>query len=176
MNPNLASTYVAESPKRTGLLIFGVTTLVVGLAFVVKYLVEKDRKDAGYPDMGESKMDVISRTIFTPNSDRPQRTEPMQGQIAGLLEGLFDGSINPDNAEAYAEALQNASTIAVNVGCNPKYNKQQEIDEFNPSSNINKCGKAVYEFQEYLDMTPNGRYDTQTLIKHKAWLSSSNQG
>ena len=115
MNPNLASTYVAESPNERD-LIFGVTTLVVGLAFVVKYLVEKDRKDAGYPDMGQSKMDVISRTIFTPNPDRPQRTEPMQGQIAGLLEGLADGSINANNAEAYAQALQNASAIAVNVG------------------------------------------------------------
>lgn len=176
MNPNIAPTYIAKSPRKTGLLIFGVTTLVVGLGFIVKYLVELDRKEAGYPDVGESKMDVISRTMFNPNSDAPKRTEPLKGQIAGLLAGLTDGTINATNADAYEQAMENVGGIAVNVGCNKKFKKQQEIDEFNPSSNLDKCGKAVWEFQEYLDMNPNGRYDTQTLIKHKAWLSSSNQG
>jgi len=176
MNPNLASPYITESPKRTGLLIFAVSTLVIGAGMVVLYLVRNSRRDAGYPEADESQFKVISRTMFIPNPDAPKRTEPLTGEIAGLLGGLFDGSVNASNQGDYAEALENIGRISANVGCNQKFNKQQDVDEFNPSVNINKCGKGVWEFQDYLGMIPNGRYDTQTLIKHKAWLSSVNQG
>ena len=155
MNPNLASTYVAQSPKRTGLLIFGVTTLVVGLAFVVKYLVEKDRKDAGYPDIGE---DTLS--VYQPNAT----------SIGSLLDELT----------AFGQSQQSPSVAQIpeNIGCNQKWNKLQEVDKFNPSNNINKCGLGVYEFKDMLiEMgyltEADGRYGTKTLLAHKQWLTTS---
>jgi hypothetical protein len=174
MNPNLASTYVTQSPKRTGMLIFAVSVIVLGGGLVIKYLVDKSREAEGYPPApsGDVKALLDKLGSFGQVASTPTSSSSTQGSgtmIAPIVTEV------PDD-----------------VGCNSNYKKRADVNEVPDGitaenmamlltqENLNKCGIGVYEFQTYvrettgINMPIDGQYGSKTREAHKKWLKQMN--
>lgn len=173
MNDNLVSYEVAESPKKTTGVIVGVTLVVLGIGAVVLYFVRESAK-ADKPFSNQAERDLI------------RQVEQENGNISTLLDKLSNFGLNKGQSTSSSTASTSSggtSTASItdlpeNIGCNQKFKKLQDVDEDNPSSNLNKCGLGVYEFQDMLsyfgyDTKRDGRYGTATLLAHKKWLAAS---
>jgi hypothetical protein len=147
------------SPRKTGGLVLGVSALIVGVALVVKYLVNRSRKpiDAEVKRWDGTMIEPQANWDFNLNPSTPPGNEP----------------IGPELPEEYR--------IAERVGCGNYYKFLVDVDEMNPDNNQRKCGKGVYEFQEMLyefghlsDINDvDGMYGAKTKEAHQKWLAAS---
>lgn len=170
MNQNLATYQTLESPRKTGGLIFGVSLLVIGGAFLTLYLVRKSRK------LDEDEISQLTGGEAVPVY------QPEATTIGGLLtelQGIGGAVFGSDNAAP--------DDMPADYGCGGSFNKVDDVDEV-PSGitksnmnvklnvNLNKCGRSVYEFQTYLkndwgiNIPLDGKYGQQTKTAHKEWL------
>lgn len=174
MNQNLASYQTLESPRKTGGLIFGVSLLVIGGAFLTLYLVRKSRK------LDEDEISQLTGGEVAPVY-QPEATTigGLLTELQGIGDAVFgSGTSAPDDMPA-------------DYGCGGSFNKVEDVDEI-PSgitlsnmnvklnTNLNKCGSSVYEFQTYVKQTTginiplDGKYGQQTKTAHKEWLKKQN--
>jgi len=195
MNNNLVSYEVVESPKKTTGVIVGVTLVVLGIGAVVLYFVRESAK-ADKP-FNQSERDLI------------RQVQQENGNVSNLLDKLSNFGLNKGQSSSSSTASTSSGSTSTasggyfgsgvsvgnagqNVGCNSTYNKNQDVIEIPDGinklnmhvkltqANINKCGRAVLEFQTYvrdttgIDIPLDGRYGNNTRKAHKQWLEMQN--
>lgn len=158
MESQILTDQTLQSPRKTGGVLLAVTLITLGSAALILYLVKESRKK----DEEELKQLLSGEPVSV--------YQPEATTIGGLLQELTNFGNSGGSS---------AQSVPDDIGCNQKFNKLQDVDEFNPSTNINKCGLGVYEFQEMLtefgySTGADGRYGTSTLKAHKNWLQASN--
>jgi hypothetical protein len=164
MENQILTDQTLQSPRKTGGVLLAVTLITLGSAALILYLVKESRKK------DEQELKELL------NGEPVSVYQPESTTIGGLLQELTNFG---NSGGSSAQSVPDDIAIKPTIGCNQKWNKLQAVDEFNPSSNINKCGFLVYEFQEMLtefgySTGADGRYGTSTLKAHKNWLQASN--
>ena len=208
MNPNLVTPQVAQSPKKTGMTIFAVSTIIIGGGLLVKYLVDKSREEAGYPPSKEA--GFMSR-LFPKRT--PQTTQTQQGlteeQKYSMLLDRATAFWNQPSGTTYTPSATSGSTAGAGasttstsssassapaaqdfskIGCNSTFSRNKPVEMVTGDNvfninfyvrNVNKCGPAVYAFQQELQkagcaVTPDGRYGENTKLAHKKYDTIKN--
>ena len=161
MQHELATYQTYASPRKTGGLIAGISLVTLGIGALVLYLVKQSRK------ADEEALKELMR------GEPVQVYQTEATTIGGLLDELFQFGRG-------TEGISQSPLIPKEIGCNKKWNKLEDVDEFNPSANFNKCGQGVFEFQEMLNesgyfTSVNGKYDNSTFQAHKQWVATFNE-
>lgn len=158
MQQELITYQTYASPRKTGGLIAGITLVTLGIAALILYLVKQSRK---------ADEEALRKLM---EGEPVEVYQPEATTIGGLLDELFQFGRGQ-------EGTSQSPVVPKEIGCNQKWNKLQDVDEFNPSANFNKCGEGVFEFQEMLKesgyaTSANGRYDNSTFQAHKQWVAA----